>query len=267
MKSVNSNLFKLLGIIPFPVFIITILLLAVSGINLPLESPLLLAILNTVFNFFVPFIVSCISVKSYLKYRLLNLLLLGAGLLAFGLGGLFAALVVNTPDGANRNVTVFNIGVLAASVFQAASAVLTYKGLEARKAEKTEKLKVILLYVGVLVFMLVVTTATLQSVIPTFFVQGVGPTLLRQVVLGTAIGLFAFSSFIFIIVYYKSKADVLYWYSLALALIATGLFAVFIQTIVGGPVGWVGRTTQYIGGIYFLIAILRSYKSAKESTT
>lgn len=161
MKSISSNLFKLFGIIPILVFIVIILLLAVSDINVVLESPLLLAVLNALFNFLVPFTVSYISIKSYLKYRLLNLLLLGAGLLAFGLGGLFAGLLIGTPDGVNRNVTVYNTGVLAGSIFQAASAILTYKGLEARKAGKSEKLKATLLYLGVSVFMSLVTIATL----------------------------------------------------------------------------------------------------------
>lgn len=92
--------------------------------------------------------------------------------------------------------------------------------------------------------------------------QGVGPTLLRQVVLGTAVVLFAISSVVFMIIYCTSKSDVLYWYSLALALIAIGLFAVSIQKVVGSPLGWAGRTAQYVGGMYFLITVLISYKSA-----
>ncbi len=120
-----------------------------------------------------------------------------------------------------------------------------------------------LAYLGVLVFMALLTIASLQGAIPPFFIQGVGPTLLRQVVLGTAAALFAMSSLLFMIFYSKSRSEFLYWYSLALALIAAGLSAVFLQKAVGSPIGWTGRSTQYLGGIYFIIAVLTALRGAR----
>ncbi|MFQ6067782.1 MAG: PAS domain S-box protein, partial [bacterium] len=51
------------------------------------------------------------------------------------------------------------------------------------------------------------------------------------------------------------KSDFLYWYSLALALIAVGLSVGFLEKAVGSPIGWGGGFAQYLGGIYFLIAV------------
>ncbi|MFB0536675.1 MAG: PAS domain S-box protein [Anaerolineae bacterium] len=121
----------------------------------------------------------------------------------------------------------------------------------------------ILAYLGVLVFTALLTVASLRGAIPPFFIQELGPTLLRQVVLGTAVALFGISSLFLMRLYSKSKETFQYWYSLALALIAVGLSAVFLQKAVGSPIGWTGRSAQYLGGIYFLIAVLITYMEGR----
>jgi len=248
---------KLLGTVPLVFFIATIFI--VNGFNIceSWESPLLLLLFNFVFISLLSFVVSYISLKSYLKYSSLTLLLMGAGLLSLGLGGLLGALLRSTPEGANNNVTLFNIGVFVGSIFQAAGAVLTFKGQKAGVPVKTNKLKAAFLYSGLSVLMFLVAVAAYQNVTPKFFLPE-GPTLLRQAILGTSIALLAISSFIFMVVHYRSGSDLVYWYALALASIAIGLFAILIQQSVGCPLGWIGRAAQYMGGIYFMVAILKA---------
>jgi PAS domain S-box-containing protein len=101
-----------------------------------------------------------------------------------------------------------------------------------------------------------------QGALPPFFIPGIGPTLFRQGVLGTAVALFAISSFLFMRLFFKSKSDSLYWYSLALALIAIGSCGVFLQKGVGSPIEWAGRLAQYVGTIYFLTAVLTAMREA-----
>jgi len=48
-------------------------------------------------------------------------------------------------------------------------------------------------------------------------------------------------------------------------LYASGLFGVWMQAAVGSPVGWVGRTAQFLSGVYFLIAARAALRDAKAS--
>jgi PAS domain S-box-containing protein len=120
-----------------------------------------------------------------------------------------------------------------------------------------------LAYLGVLVFVASLTIVSLRGATPPYILQGIGPTPLGRAVLGTAVALFGFSSLLFMRLYSKSKEAFQYWYSLALALIAVGLSAVFLQKAVGSPIGWAGRSAQYLGGIYFLIAVLTTYMEGR----
>ena len=47
-------------------------------------------------------------------------------------------------------------------------------------------------------------------------------------------------------------------------MLALGLFAFYIEKIVGCPIGWVGRTSNYAGTIFSLIAILAAVRSGKS---
>jgi PAS domain-containing protein len=53
------------------------------------------------------------------------------------------------------------------------------------------------------------------------------------------------------------------WYALALLLLAVGLFGVMIQLSLGCVVNWLGRTAQWLGGVYLLIAALASLRQSK----
>jgi len=262
-KDKTKHLFKRLGAIAVPAFIAIIATLAILDIRAVFEPRLLLFILNTVFLSVTAFVVAYISARSYLAGGSLNLLLLSCGVLAFGAANPVAGWLIGPPGGPNVAVTIHNVGALLGSVFHAAGAILTSAGVTSETVSKRRKLQMILAYLGVLVFMALLTIASLQGAIPPFFIQGVGPTLLRQVVLGTAVALFAISSLLFMGLYSTSKSDFLYWYSLALALIALGLAAVFLQQAVGSPTGWAGRSAQYLGGIYFLIAAITAIRGAR----
>ena len=109
--------------------------------------------------------------------------------------------------------------------------------------------------------------ASLKGYVPIFFLQKAGPTILRQWVLGSANILFFFAFLIFMGFYLRRKEIFLYWYASALALTSISLFAFFIQSSVGSPIGWVGRISQYLGGIYFLVAIFAAIRSAQTQKT
>jgi PAS domain S-box-containing protein len=244
-----------------PAFIVIIAVLAISDIRVVFEPPLLLSILNTLFISVMSFVVASISASNYLKRGSFSFLLLGCGVLAFGSGNLVAGWLIGPPGGPNVAVTIHNIEALLGSVFHVVSAALA--GATSEKVSNHRKSRVLLAYLGVLVFTALLTVASLRGALPPFFNQELGPTLLRQVVLVTAVALFGISSLFLMRLYSKSKEAFQYWYSLALALIAVGLFAVFLQKAVGSPIGWAGRSAQYLSGIYFFIAVLIVYMEGR----
>lgn len=262
-EEASSHPSRYLAVIPVLAFIAIIITLVILDISVVFEPSPLLFILNTLFISVIVFAVAYISARSYLTSGLPSLFLLGGGVLAFGAGNLVAGWLIGSPGGPNVNVTIHNTGALFGSAFHLVSATLILAGVTSERALKRGKLNVTLAYLGVLVLTALVTIASLQGAIPPFFIQGVGPTLLRQVVLGTAVALFALSSLLFMRRYSRSKSGLLYWYSLALALIAVGLSAVLLQKAVGSPIGWVGRSAQYLGGIYFLTAVLTTMRGAR----
>jgi PAS domain S-box-containing protein len=262
MKKTVPSHFIAQGVIP--AFIVIIAVLAISDIRVVFEPPLLLFILNTLFISVMSFVVASISASNYLKRGSLSFLLLGCGVLALGSGGLVAGWLIGPPGGPNVNVTIYDTGALLGAVLHFTGAILASTGGTSDIILVLKpKSKMILAYLSVLVFTALLTIASLRGATPPYMIQGIGPTLLGRAVLGTAVALFGFSSLFFMRLYSKSKEAFEYWYSLALALIAVGLSAVFLQKAVGSPIGWAGRSAQYLGGIYFLVAVLITYMEGR----
>jgi hypothetical protein len=244
---------------PSCLLVLIIVLGSIPSTGWVFEPPYLLLVLNGVFITLALCLVAFISAKGYVVGGSNILLLMGTGMLALGLTSLIAGLI--RPLGANQNVTVYNIGAMFAGLLQAASALLTFSGTPSRSRTRGI-VKLVSSYAGAVIFTILVSIATLLEAFPPFFVEGVGPTPLRQAVLGTSILLFAFSSILFARAHLKTKSNVLFWYCLALALMAVGLSGVFLQREVGGPIGWAGRVSQYFGGLYFIFAVRAAGQSS-----
>ena len=247
---------KSLAILPLPLLIAIIIMLAFINPALVFEPPFLLPILNVLFLSLIPFTVAYLAWKSYATSGTLTLFLVGCGMVALGSGSLVAGFIINIPGGTNLNVTIFNSGALIFATLLVAGALFALQKATPYKSPKHGGLYLGLCYLAVLIFMSLFSLAALAGLVPPFFVQGAGPTVLRQVVLGAATVLFAVATIIFLRVYLRSRYDFTYWFSLALALITIGLCAVFIQKSVGSPIGWTGRVAQYLGCAYLLIGII-----------
>ena len=254
-----------LSFIPIPALIAIILVLYLTiKPSLFFEPAWLLPITNTIFVTLVCFVVAYIAMRNYKATGRIQILLLGCGVLAFGIGGVVAGLVRSVPGaGANLNVTIYNTGALLAAILHFIAALILLAGISPEVGLKRKETWLAFGYVGLIVFMGLFTMASLKGLIPPFFIQGVGPTVLRQWVLGSAGIFFAFSFLIFLGLYLRNGEAFLYWYSSALALTAISLTAFFIQSAVGSPIGWAGRLSQYLGGIYFLIAVITAIRSAQ----
>ncbi len=227
------------------------------------DPPWLILIGNTLLVTVVCLVVSFIAMRNYLSTGRIQVLLLGCGVLVFGIGGAVAAAVRGLPDGANLNVTVYNTGALFGATFHFVAAFILLTGISMEIGASRRKMWLALGYTGVSLFMAAFTVAGLEHLVPPFFIQRIGPTALRQAVLGAAMLLFAFSFVVFLGMYVRLKEIFLYWYSCALALTAISLSAFFIESSIGSPIGWAGRVAQYMGGVYFLAALITAASGAR----
>jgi hypothetical protein len=247
-------------------FIAIIAVLAVVHTEAVFKLPVVVT-LGYFFIGVVAIFAAYISAKAYLKSGSPVVLVLGSGALAFGLSGLLCGLAVGLVGSGNLSGTLFNTGLLLAGALHVQSGVLSAVGPPSADFPKRGRMSVTLAYLGVLVFMAILTVAALQDATPPFFVPGMGPTVLFYWVLGITVALYVISSLSFMRIYFDSRTHIVYWYSLSLALVALGTCSLLLM---GGatdvPVHWVGRLAYYLGAAYLLISVLTT-RGARASGT
>ncbi len=261
---------SLLGAVPLPVFIglVTVFDIVLPspaqlGSGLRFEPPYLSALLYTVFISLTSFLVTYISLKGYVQSGSAILLLLGSAALAWGSSTLVGTWLGNLPAGPNVGITIVNTGALFASLFHVASGSLASTGASLESGPGVRKSLSVLAYSGVLSFVALFTVASLEGFVPAFFVLGVGQTPIRMVVVGSSAALFAISAFMFGQLCFSSRSKILYWYFLALGMTSVGLLAIFFGRAPGDPISWTGRAAQFLGGVYFLKAVLTTFRAVR----
>ncbi len=253
---------KLAALLLLPAYLLAIAIFASIGFTGVFESRILLPICNTLFIGLIPIAIAYLAARVFMVSGSLSFLFMGCGMLTFGLSSILAGLSVMLPDAPNIVVSIHNSGVLVAAIFQVISGMPLLFDRNSPAIGGKRNRPVMLAYGGIVILTLLFYLATVSGLVPRFFIQGTGPTPLRQFVLISAMNIFLLSAALFIIHYRKWRSDFLYWYALSLAMIAVGLFAVLLQKTVGGPIGWLGRSAQYIGGLFGLVAILKAASSA-----
>jgi PAS domain S-box-containing protein len=261
--------FMYLGLIPVLAYVALISILHVAlphdvAASLVFDPPVLMLVLNTILLFGVSAVVSYIAIRAYLASGSANILLLGCGVLALGGAALAGGWVRPLGGAANTSVTIHNLGVLFGAILHAMSALQTVFKAEPEQMLERRRHKALFGFTGTLFLIVLIIAATVSGIIPPFWKAGVGSTPLKQGVLGTVIALFSLTSIYTMVLYFQTRSRFLYWYSLALALTSTGLIGITVMKAVGDPIGWAGRTAQYVGGIYFLVAALSALREAKE---
>jgi len=249
------------------IVLIAILYTALSrslAASLVFDPPVLMLVLNTVFLFGISLAVCTVAMRAYLASGSSNILLLGCGVLTLGCAALAGGWVRPLGETANASVTIHNLGVLLASIVYAMSALLTLLKAEPEQIMEKRQQRVFFALAGTLILISIIIAGTLRGAVPLFWAADVGSTPVKQLVLSTAIVLFALTSIYTMILYFQTSHYFLYWYSLALALTAIGLIGITVMKAVGDPIGWAGRTAQYLGGVYFLIAALSALRNAQR---
>jgi len=251
---------KILGLVLIPLLLIIITVLVVLNMGTVYEPPFLLLVLNTLFIGVISIIIAYITSRVFMKRGSASVFLIGSGMLIFGIGSI-ASGWLNPLYGPNVSVTIHNTCACIGSIF------ILIGGVMSRSSQMPVNVRgrtrwVAAAYFGICVFVIILSLATIRGMIPPFFIPGLGPTGIRQVILENATLFFAMASILFMVTYRKRRSDFFFWYSVSLALISIGLFAVFIPIPVGSLVSWVGRSAQYLGGIFALYAVMISRREA-----
>jgi PAS domain S-box-containing protein len=234
---------------PIPLLLVAMGFFWAVDLSTVYEPPHLMMVLNLFLMLPVALFVAYQTGRSFLLRGHPGLLWFSCGILFWGSAGPLGGILL--PYGPGAVVTVHNILVGLAAVCHFAGVAF------APWLHPTLRWPAVWLagaYTGVLTLMVVVVLETLSGGIPVFFIQGEGGTLLRHIVLSSAATLFVLTAILLMRNPDGTRSAFQYWYALALLLIAVGLFAVLIQSNLGGPLGWTGRLAQYLGSLYLMIA-------------
>lgn len=230
---------------PLPLLLLTIAGLWAANPQATYESLILRLSLNLVFTWLVSLSISCLTARRFLETGQSGLLMLGCGSLLWGFTSLAASRLIDASG--NVTITVHNLGVLGAAMCHAG-------GLLWRRQLTRPGWWLTASYALVLATVALLVGAAKLGWTPIFFVQGVGGTLIRQIVLLLSITLFLLISHLMLSFNRQRSSQFFYWYGLGLALLSLGLAGVMIQSSHGSPLNWVGRLTQYLGGVYLFVA-------------
>ena len=230
--------------------------------SLSFEPPLLLPILNVVFLFAASGVVAYVAMVSYLSGGSLTVLLLGCGVLTLGTGSLVAGWL-GSYAGPNANITVFTVSALFASILHVGGSMSGLRQRPPKSGPSARGRNLAEAYLGVFVLVGLLSWATIAGTLPPF-VQNRMPTTARFATQACALILFALSSFLIMLRFGRNKSRFLYWYGLALALLALTMLSFLFGRMAADPIIWTGRCARYVAGIYFIIALASANREARE---
>lgn len=247
--------------LPIPAILIALLALWVAGLTTPHEHILLMAGLNLVCSLLASLLIAYLMARSFMIRGAPGLLMVGCGVMIWGtaaLAGITAGLIGPSGDDfINVTMTTHNSAVLLSGLCHLAGTLMVWR---VRGTVRATGAALAVGYVGALGVVGLISLAALGHVTPTFFVQSSGGTLVRWCVLGSATGLFAVTAGLLAAMNRRTPSPFLFWYSIALGLIATGLLGIMIEKVHGGVLSWTARGAQMLSGLYMLAAAMASVR-------
>jgi PAS domain S-box-containing protein len=247
------------GLLVVFAFLLLVGLFFASGYSQSVFNPPYLAfVLQLFFVFGVGIAVAFVSAKSYIETGALNILLLGNAILISSLSFTISATLLE-PEipktlTSNQAVIIGNVGVLISSTVLLVSSIVTLLGTE-HNLRVPKKPMVAVSFLISIVAVTVISVLSASNLFPVFLTSS-GPTLLRLVVLALTTIFYFASSFLFGWQYVRSKSQVVYWFSLALALFGTAYLAGVLTISLGSAMTWVSRLALYLSGTFLLFALL-----------
>lgn len=253
--------------LPIPVLLIFMLIVWACDIHLLYNSPYTQIVTYLAFSSLAGVVIASLTGRRFSINPSPGILLLGCGALLWGFAGIsaiIASLIKKSPHAVDVNiqVTIHNI-----CMWLAAWCHLAGIGISLRWQVRVTRWKLWLAgaYLAIPVAIVCIVQAVFSGSFPLFFLQGSGGTPIRQLVLGSSIGMLLLSALLLQAMHRKRYSLFLYWYSLALLLMATGLFGVMMQSVHSGLLGWIGRSAQALGGIYMMRAAMVARRESLNS--
>jgi hypothetical protein len=243
--------------LPIPLLLVAMAALWIADLQATYESRLVLAIYNFLCSTLASLLVAILVGRSYFVRGSSGLLLLGCGAVFWGAAGSLSPFLLSR--GTNALISGHNVLVWLSALCHLAGVILIR---EPRQPHRLPGLMLAVAYSGSLCLVWLVTMLAVEGWMPLFFVQGQGGTPVRQLVLGSAIAMFVFTTTWLWRVNRSPRTAFVRWYGLALALVATGLLGVMIQSAHGSLVGWTGRAAQFLGGSYMVVAAAASVRES-----
>ncbi len=230
------------------------------------ENSAFLALQLIVLQSAIPIAVAYFAGRSYSNSGLIQLLILGCAILAYGIFNIvvaFGVLFMSAPGWTNFIVTVHNSGLLIFSATTFLGALVARLPRYHLESSQKGKHSVLSAYLAVAVFVVFFGFLALVEAVPPFVVLGEF-TLFRQIVLGATVVLLVSGSILLGTMYLESKLSIIYWFALGLVLTAVGVVSILLEPALGTPLSWTGRAAQYVGCAFLLVAVLA--KSSPIST-
>lgn len=255
----------LIPVVVLGLFVFVLTLLMKLGLAPPsgMDPVPLLSILNTLFMTLVSAVVAYLALRSYSVTGQLAILLPGTAVLPSGVGALIAGVSLNVPGGTNTAVTSHNLGVFLSALIHCAGAVIISLHLHQTARARNRRLVVWGAYLLALFLVLAAYMASSRGLLPVFFTPAGGGTLLREIVLAVSMLLYLTAALLLLARSRRGRVPFLFWYSLALFAMCIGLLPISLVRVIGGVLSWSGRGLQYISGVYFMIAVWSSIRSAR----
>ena len=250
MPAERRLMIERLAVLPLLMLIFAGFLLRQYRFTHAYEPRYLLATLNMVFISLSSLVFAWVCGINFLSSGIGAILLMGVGAALVGLVNGIAGLVIHD---FNLAVTIHNTGMFAAGLvhfFAVVSAALPAHPVSFRSRRSL----LWLCYTASAAAVCIVTFAATAGAAPIFYDQ-LGPTSVRQAVLGISVMSFSAAGILCWSLRRRTRLSLLFWYSLSLALTATGLAEVMLA-VPGSILAWLGRAGQSLGGLYLLAALM-----------
>ncbi len=269
-KRFRSDLFGQPETLPVLLFLLFFVVLYAAGPELRsskqvFDPPWLLFTLDAVFITGLCLFISVLCFRSFLRGGFLNVLLLGCGVLTFGLSSLAAGWLMRHPYDPNEAVMIHHVGVLCAAILFFLSSLFTAFGFSMEIERRRGPIAIA--GCGAVLFLGAALMAeSALHILPPFFVVGEGPTVIRQVVLAVSATLLLTSALLMMTLYAERKAGFLLYSVNALLLLGAGIVGAALGAP-GSPMRWLGRAAQYMGNVYLVVASMQALGEARSSGT
>lgn len=258
MSKINTGLIARYSWVPIPVVIVSLISLEISGEHHVYDNGFLVMILNLVFSTTASLLIVYLISRSFMVSGRPGLILISCGVLSWGLAGFFGNLFGE--GDVNMSITIHNICVCLSSIFYFSGAIIFQKQ---NRSVRYPGMWLTVLYSVTLTLIALIIICVKDVKIPVFFIEGIGGSPLRYILLSCSILMFIGTS---VIIRFSAKGflpDFRYWYTIALWMIAIGLFGVMLENKAGDIQSWIGRSAQYLSGVYMIISAFASVKETK----